>query len=204
MGGSEFREGLKRYLSDKQIQLLRQTAVGIAGVGGLGSNVAMLLARSGIEYLTLIDHDIVDKSNLNRQQYWPRHLHKKKVDAIKETLLDLNPHIELKIHHLFLDERNIDSLLPSCSIWVEALDNAESKALFVEKALLANCLVIAASGICGIGGPAMTKRKIGRLTLVGDFQTDLSMAPPMAPRVAQAAALMADDVLENILNSADK
>lgn len=199
MEGNELREGLRRYLSNEQIRLLRQTTVGIAGAGGLGSNVAMLLARSGIERLTLIDHDVVDKSNLNRQLYWPRHLQQKKVEALKESLLELNPYIELAIHQLYLDDTNIDSILPSCHIWVEAFDGAESKALFVEKALLAQCAVISASGICGIGGPVIAKRKIGKLTLVGDFQTDLCKAPPMAPRVTLAAALMADSVLELIL-----
>lgn len=200
MEACDLREGLRRYLSDREIQLLQKTPVGIAGVGGLGSNVAMLLARSGMECMTLIDQDIVDKSNLNRQHFWPRHLRQSKIDAIRESLLDLNPHMKLALHKLHLDATNIDSMLPACSIWVEALDDAESKALFVEKALLAQCRVVSASGICGIGGKDMVKRKIGRLTLVGDFQTDLCMAPPMAPRVTQAAAIMADCILALILN----
>ena len=95
MEDGELREGLKRYLSEHQIQLLRKTEVGIAGAGGLGSNAAMLLARSGLERLSIIDHDIVDKSNLNRQHYWPRHLAQSKVEALKEALLELNPHIQL-------------------------------------------------------------------------------------------------------------
>ncbi len=199
MDKNELREGLRSCLSDSQIQLLRNTPVGIAGAGGLGSNVAMLLARSGLERLTIIDHDSVEPSNLNRQHYWPRHIGQSKVEALKESLLALNPHIRLSLHNVFLDDKNIPSLLPACGIWVEAFDRADSKALFVEKALLAGRRVISASGICGIGGKPIAMRKIGALTLVGDFQTDQCMAAPMAPRVVQAAGLMADCVLESIL-----
>ena len=75
-------EGLGRYLTPEQLRILRQARVGIAGAGGLGSNAALMLARSGVEHLTLVDHDVVDASNLNRQQYWPRHVGRSKVDAL--------------------------------------------------------------------------------------------------------------------------
>lgn len=199
MESNALREGLNRYLSEKQLDLLRSASVGIAGAGGLGSNVAMLLARSGLEHFTLIDYDIVEASNLNRQHFWPQHLGKKKVEALKEILLALNPHISLQIHHLYLDEYNLPPLLGTCDIWVEALDEAKSKALFVEKALLAEKSVVSASGICGIGGKALCKRHCGQLLITGDFETDFRKAPPMAPRVVQAAAIMADAVLESVL-----
>lgn len=200
MKGEELRAGLARYLNEAQIAKLRSARIGIAGAGGLGSNVAMLLARSGVENFTIIDHDTVDKSNLNRQHFWPRHLGMQKIAALKESMLELNPNISLTLYPVYLDECSIPPLLQACPVWVEALDGADAKSLFVEKALLAERRVISASGICGIGGMPLQKKRMGALTLVGDFHTDVCIAPPMAPRVQQAAAIMADCVLEDILS----
>lgn len=197
--GGGFKEGLKKYLSDSQLSALARAHVGIAGAGGLGSNIAMLLARSGLERLTIIDHDVVEGSNLNRQHYWPRHLGQKKALALKDLLLELNPRMSVDCHCVYLDEASLPPLLKDCGIWAEAFDSAAAKAFFVEQALLAGRQVISASGICGVGGPPLARRIMGGLTLVGDFHTDLCMAPPMAPRVTQAAAIMADRALELIL-----
>ena len=195
------RSGLQRYLSNGQLELLAKAKIGIAGAGGLGSNLAMILARSGVENLIMVDYDTVDASNLNRQHYWPRDLARPKVEALAESLLALNPHMNLQSVHLRLDEGNIGEIVRQCGIWSEALDNAQTKALFTEKALLAGCRVVAASGICGIGGQSLRRRDLGKLTVVGDFSTSLDCAPPMAPRVIQAAAMMADIVLEWLLQS---
>lgn len=195
------REGLGRYLGPGQLAKLASIRVGIAGVGGLGSNVAMLLARSGIEKMLLVDGDVVAPSNLNRQHYLPQDLGQKKILALKRTLLALNSHIDIEAQDLYLDRTNLGRLIPECPIWVEALDSPVSKAMMVEEALLHGAWVIAASGICGIGGLPLGQRQIGRLTLIGDFQTDVCDAPPMAPRVTQAAAMMADRVLVLLLNA---
>ena len=194
------RQGLARYFSPDELARLRAARVGIAGAGGLGSNVALMLARSGVEDMLIIDDDVVDASNLNRQQFWPRHVGRPKVEALGEVLRELNPHIRLELVNARLDEANLPSLLPACPLWVEALDAAESKTLLVEQALLAGRRIASASGMAGVGGPAMQRRRLGNLVLVGDFQSDVAYAPPLAPRVTQAAALMADAVLEWILS----
>ena len=80
--------GLARYLSPDQLEALRAARVGIAGAGGLGSNAALMLARSGVGNLVLVDDDVVDASNLTRQQYWPRHVGRPKVEALAELLLE--------------------------------------------------------------------------------------------------------------------
>lgn len=192
-------QGLGRYLTPEQLHILRQAHIGIAGAGGLGSNAALMLARSGVEHLTLVDHDVVDASNLNRQQYWPRHVGRSKVDALHELLLELNPQMVVNRHRTYITAASLPDLLPCCSIWVEALDNPEDKSLFVENALLAGHRVASASGMGGFGGAPMGRRKLGNLVLVGDFTTDILMAPPLAPRVTEAAALLADAVLEMLL-----
>ena len=178
---------------------LRAARVGLAGAGGLGSNTALMLARCGVEDLLLVDDDMVEPSNLNRQQFWPRHLGSPKVEALAELLRELNPDIRVETRRLRLGPADLPEILPSCPIWVEALDDPEAKTMLVERALLDGRMVASASGMGGYGGPPMQKRRLGRLTLVGDFTTDVLAAPPLAPRVTQAAALLADAVLEFIL-----
>ena len=195
------RHGLARYLSQEQLQCLRQVRIGVAGAGGLGSNAALMLVRSGVGKLLLLDDDVVDASNLNRQQYWPRHVGQPKVEALADLLRELDPDLDLDARRLRLTADNLPHLLPLCPIWVEALDGAEDKRLLVEGALLAGLRVASASGMGGWGGPAMGKRCLGNLVLVGDFTTDILQAPPLAPRVTQAAALLADAVLEMLLGS---
>ncbi len=193
-------QGLEKYLLPEELQKLHAACVGIAGVGGLGSNVAMLLARSGVRQFVLIDDDVVEASNLNRQQYFPRHVGMRKVDAMEEILLQLCPHIHCEKRCLRLDNQNIASVLETSALWVEALDDAVSKRLFVEHALFQGHFTVSASGIAGCGGPPMQKKNLGRyLVIVGDFTSDIATLPPLAPRVMQAAAMQADVMLARIL-----
>lgn len=200
MSKNTFQNGLARYLSDAQLSILANTRIGIAGAGGLGSNVAMLLARSGMEKICVIDYDVVEASNLNRQLYWPRHLGQKKVMALASILQELNPAMDIRAYDCYLTKQNLPEILKNASIWVEALDGAENKKIFVEAALDKSDLVVSASGICGIGGKDMRRRRLGKLFIAGDFVTGLEKAPPLAPRVTQAAALMADAILEFLLS----
>ncbi len=197
--GNSLRQGLRRYFRPEQLALLQAARVGVAGAGGLGSNAALMLARCGVEHLLLVDDDVVEPSNLNRQHYWPRHLGRPKVEALADLLRELNPDMRLDTRQLRLTPDNLPEILPACPIWLEALDDPEAKTMLVERALLSGRLVASASGMGGYGGPAMQKRRLGPLTLVGDFSTDVLTAPPLAPRVTQAAALLADAVLEFIL-----
>lgn len=200
-GAATLREGLRRYFTPEQLARLGSARVGIAGTGGLGSNAALMLARSGVEDLLLIDHDVVEPSNLNRQQFWPRHVGRPKVEALAELLRELNPHIRLELSSARLDADNLPGFLASCPLWVEAVDAPETKTLLVERALLAGRRIASASGMAGVGGPPMERRRLGNLVLVGDFQSDVAYASPLAPRVTQAAALLADAVLEFILDA---
>ncbi len=196
------QQGLQRYLLPEELEKLRAAQVGIAGVGGLGSNVAMLLVRSGVQKLVLIDKDKVDASNLNRQHYFPRHVNMPKVEAMAEILRELCPSIELELHCLELNAAQMPTMLSSAPLWVEAFDDALSKRMFVEASLQHNCFCVSASGIAGYGGASMQSRALGKnLVVVGDFNTDVADAPPLAPRVMQAAAMQADIILTHILNA---
>ncbi len=195
-------QGLERYLSPAELEKLAAARVGIAGLGGLGSNVAMLLVRSGIQDFVLVDDDSVDASNLNRQHYFPKHVGMSKVDALAQILLELNPQLKLEKHKLHLNIHTLQPLLRQNMLWVEALDDALSKRIFVEESIKKEIFTVSASGIAGYGGSNMHSRKLGKhLVVVGDFKSDVHFMPPLAPRVMQAAAMQADAVLTYILTA---
>ena len=204
---SALERGLRRHLPPEQLNALAAAGVGLAGAGGLGSNCAMMLARSGLTRFVLVDGDVVEESNLNRQHYFPRHVGQSKVLALGEQLRELGG-MHTDARHVRIDERNIADILALAPIWVEALDEPEAKRLFVEEALRAGIFCVSASGLAGWGGPPMQRRVLThkdgspRLILVGDFSSAVSeILPPLAPRVVQTAAMQADAVLEHILGA---
>lgn len=79
-----FEQGLLKYLKPEQLGLIQSKKVGIGGAGGLGSNCAMILVRSGFKNLEIIDHDIIYPSNLNRQQYYSAEVGLPKVQQLKK------------------------------------------------------------------------------------------------------------------------
>ena len=115
---------------------LKKAKVCILGLGGLGSNVAILLARSGIGYLKLVDFDIVEASNLNRQQYRISHIGMKKTEAIKTIIKEINPFVEIEVLNKKIDRENILSIVGDVEIVVEAFDVAETKAMAIEELLI--------------------------------------------------------------------
>ena len=108
-----------------------------------------------------------------------------------------------EFHYAVMDklaEDAADGVVACADFWLECFDQAESKRLVVERAMLAGKRVFSASGMGGFGGPAMARRDLGLLTVVGDFVSDIADHPPLAPRVTQAAAMMADAVVEWVLS----
>ncbi len=192
-------DGVLSSFTDEQKRRLEAARVGIAGAGGLGSNAAMMLARSGVGCLILIDGDRVEISNLNRQHYFPEHLGMAKVDALAMQLRALNPDIRVDARKLWLDQGNAPALLQEADLWIEAMDDAQTKALFASLALAAGKTVICGSGMGGFGGYAMRRRRVGGMIVVGDMKTDIDRHPPLAPRVTQCAAMQADAALEWLL-----
>lgn len=96
--------------------ILKNSKVAIAGCGGLGSNVAVSLARVGVGNIILCDFDIVEPSNLNRQQYFVSDIGKFKVCALKDILLRINPFINIKKHRIYLDKTNIEEIFKEADI----------------------------------------------------------------------------------------
>lgn len=193
--------GLSRYFSPADLAELARVRVGLAGAGGLGSNCAMLLVRSGVKRLTIVDFDLVEPSNLNRQFFFPEDCGRPKVAALGERLLRLSPDLDLRLINERLSAENAPALFADCAVVVEALDRAEYKATLFGCLAETGVFMVGASGLGGLGGPAMRKRRLGaNLICVGDFESAVDEArPPLAPRVMQAAALEAEAVLEFIL-----
>ncbi len=176
---------------------LKACRVGVAGLGGLGSQVAAALARTGIGALVLADFDVVEPSNLNRQLYFVDQLGAPKTRALADTLRRANPYVTLETHQVRLTPENIPTIYRGCRVLVEAFDRADQKAMLVETALarLPETWVVAASGLAGYG-PAdgvRTHRMAPRLFVVGDLESEARAGQGlMAPRVGVAAHAQAN------------
>lgn len=182
---------------------LKKTRVCILGLGGLGSNVAVLLARSGIGFLKLVDFDTVEASNLNRQQYRVSHIGIKKTEAMKSIIREINPFVEVDILDIKVDRENIYSTVGDIEIVVEAFDRAETKAMLMEELLTnTNKIVVSASGMAGLGSAneIVTRKIKDNFYLIGDNYSDYEeYSGIMSTRVMICAAHQANVVLRLIL-----
>lgn len=183
---------------------LKKAVVGIAGVGGLGSAVAVALARIGVGHLVIADFDLVEPSNLNRQQYFVDQIGQYKVEALAANLLRINPYVAVEPHCLTLAPDNIPQLFAQCSVIVEAFDRADMKAMLVDTVLcqLTKTKVVAASGLAGFdsNNSIVTRKVSSRLYLVGDGYSEAKPGNGlMAPRVAIAAGHQANQVVRLLL-----
>ena len=174
--------------------------VAICGLGGLGSNIALSLARAGVGRLTLIDFDKVDLSNLHRQQYLANQIGLSKTEALKQVLLSVAPYVELTLHTCRITEGNLQELLADADIVCEAFDCAETKAMLVNGVLehFPDKYLIAASGMAGLSSAnAIQTRKISKhFYLCGDGISDIADGMGLvAPRVMLCAAHQAHMVL---------
>ena len=182
---------------------LKKAKVCILGLGGLGSNVAVLLARSGIGYLKLVDFDIVEASNLNRQQYRISHIGIKKTEAMKSIIREINPFVEVDILNIKVYRENIYSIVGDIEIVVEAFDRAETKAMTLEELLAKkNKIVVSTSGMAGLGSAneIITRKIKDNFYLIGDNYSDYEeYSGIMSTRVMLCAAHQANMVLRLIL-----
>ena len=171
---------------------LSKAVIGVAGLGGLGSNIALSLARVGVKKLVLADFDVVEPSNLNRQQYFVRHIGMQKTQALKELINDVNPFVEVETHDIFLDEKNVASVFSECEILCEAFDNVAGKAMILNEAgaSLKDKKIIGASGMAGYFSSNLIKtiKFAKNVYLCGDLTNEAKIGQGlMAPRVAICA-----------------
>ena len=193
-----FEQGLLKYLKGEQLALIQSKKVGIGGAGGLGSNCAMVLVRSGFKNLEIIDQDLIDASNLNRQQYYTAEIGSPKVAVLKKRLLDINPDANILIHQAKWHEGNAEEFFKGFDFIVEAFDAADFKYRFVQYYAPRFAVIVSGVGMAGLSEKKpMTVKKMGNVYICGDRTTDSAQGhPPMAPRVTQCAAMMAEIILD--------
>ncbi len=183
---------------------IRKSVVGIAGLGGLGSVVAIALARVGVGKLILVDFDVVEPSNLNRQQYSVRQIGMPKTEALKENIAGINPYVRIETYQEKLNRDNVERIFKEASVVVEAFDKAEEKAMLINVVTekMPDKYIVAASGVAGYGdnNEIKTVRFSSRVFIAGDQKT---AAQPgiglMAPRVGIVAHHQANTVLRILL-----
>ena len=188
-------------------EALKQCSVFIAGAGGLGSNCAMMLARAGVVNFTIVDFDVIEPSNLNRQFYFRDQLGLPKVEALKDNLLRINPEICVKRIQKRITESNCEEIIPGdCDIILECFDSAESKATLVSFVLKYRSTIplIAVSGLAG-SGPVETikyKKGPGKMWLIGDGECEATPENgTLSTRVMTAAAMQAHKAVQILIES---
>lgn len=168
----EFITALQQRHGAEMQQRLMSSSVAVCGLGGLGSNIAITLARAGVGRIHLIDFDRVDISNLNRQQYRVSQLGRYKTEALSEQLKDIAPYIEITADTVRLDENNIPSLLKNEDIICEAFDLPEEKAMLVNTVLerFPEKRLVSGSGMAGLdsANTIKTRRVMKNFYLCGD------------------------------------
>jgi sulfur carrier protein ThiS adenylyltransferase len=199
---NEFLRGIQSHFSPENLKKIAGTKVGIAGAGGLGSNCAVHLVRSGFSQLLIADFDIVEASNLNRQFYFYDQLGHKKTDKLRENLLRINPEAMIETMDIRLDKKNIRDVYKDCNIIVEALDRAEDKADMVEAFIKSQKLFISVSGIGGWGDSDRIKihKFNDNFYMIGDMVSEVGDdMPPTSAIVSIAAAKQADLILSHVI-----
>lgn len=204
---NEFEQSLEQYFTKEQLSRIRSVTVGIAGAGGLGSNCAMALVRSGFQRIRIADFDLVECRNLNRQFYFMEQVGKSKVEMLKENLLRINPNLMMESLQFKLDKGNITNFFEECDVIVEAFDRPDCKQMIVTSFLKSDKFLVAASGLAGWGNSDRIQVHPIRTNfyLVGDLKTGIgSDTPPLAPCVLIAAAKQADLILSYALGTLRK
>lgn len=184
---------------------LKNAVVGIAGLGGLGSNVAVALTRLKVGKLVLVDFDVVEESNLNRQNYFYDQIGRYKVDMSIENLKRINPQADLEGHIVRLVPEKVQSIFKDCHVIAECFDRADQKQMIVETVLskMKDVPIVSVSGLAGYGrsNEIVTRRISDRLILIGDTVSGTGPGVPLtAPRVGIAAYHQANAVTELLLN----
>lgn len=184
---------------------LKNAAVGIAGLGGLGSNVAVALTRLRVGKLILVDFDQVEESNLNRQNYFADQVGRHKVDATCENLSRINPQANLEGHKVRLTPEKIPDIFKDAHVIAECFDRADQKQMIVETVLtkMKDVIIVSVSGLAGYGksNDIVTRRVSPRHIIIGDLVSGIGPGIPLtAPRVGVAAYHQANAIAEVLIN----
>lgn len=206
------RKEFEQALSERQTRVVRERLkkgrAAIAGLGGLGSNIALMLARTGIERLFLVDFDFVDISNLNRQAYTIDQIGMAKTEALKELIHQINPWMEVEVYQGKITKENVKELFGGETILCEALDDAFAKAELIETALieLPDIKIISGNGMAGTYSSNLiqTRRTMKRLYVCGDETHGISKEESLtSARVSICAGHEANMAIRLMLGEED-
>lgn len=171
--------------------------IGIAGCGGIGSNVAYHLIRSGVLEFRLGDFDVIEASNLNRQFYFHSQIGEKKALCLEKNLKQINPSAKIKAEVIRFQRENLLSFFEDCDIIVEAFDQKEAKVMLVEAFLETDKIIVASSGIADYDISSLEIRHLAKnLFVVGDFRKDIESFPSYSHKVNMVSAMMSKIILE--------
>ena len=192
------RQGVEVY------NKLKTSKVVVCGIGGLGSHVAISLARSGVGTIKIIDFDVVEPSNINRQSYFINQIGLYKTQALKNIIENINPYINIICKNIMLNSHNIINEVSGFDVILECFDNAETKVMLMEKCIkeLPSSFIIGASGVAGYFDTDIIKiKKLGsNCIVVGDFENEAGFFKGlMAPRVTACAAVQANETIKYLL-----
>lgn len=182
---------------------IQSTRVGIAGAGGLGSNCAFNLTRLGFKYFRIIDFDKIEYSNLNRQFFFYNQVGMRKIDALKENLILINPAVNVEVIDITLTYDNLKEIFDDCDVVVEAFDKANCKKMIIETFLNSDKLLVSASGLAGFGNSddIVTNKIKDNFYIIGDLVSGVNEhTPPLSPRVNITAAKQADIIVDYVIN----
>lgn len=175
--------------------------IGIAGVGGIGSNVAMHLVRSNVKYLKFGDFDKVEYSNLNRQFYFINQVGEYKVEVLEKNLKEINPELKCDYKIIKFDKSNIKEYFQDCDIIIDGFDKKEDKIIFLEELYEQQKILISVSGIAGIETDKIKIiKKNNNLYLVGDFKSDIETFSTFSHKVNIVACKIVEIILKELSN----
>ena len=202
----EWKKALEERHGKELQQAFSSATVAICGLGGLGSNIAIALARAGIGKLILIDFDRVDITNLHRQQYKANQIGMNKTDALSENLKEIAPYVLLESHTVLITEDNATEILQGADIICEAFDDAECKAVLTNTVLteMRDKYLVAASGMAGLydANRIKTRKVTSKFYLCGDEKSDVADGLGLvSSRVMICAAHQAHTVLRILANN---
>ena len=205
----EWRNALEKRHGKELYRAFASASVAVCGLGGLGSNIAIALARAGVGRLILCDFDRVDITNLHRQQYKADQIGMYKTEALAENLKEIAPYISLEIHTAKITEENAKAILCGADIICEAFDDAECKAMFTNTVLteMRDKYLVAASGMAGLYDANLirTRQITSKFYLCGDEESDAAEGIGLvSSRVMVCAAHEAHAVLRILANNLEK
>ncbi len=134
-------------LGTESVKKLNNATVLIAGLGGVGGFCLEALVRSGVNSFVLIDSDVFEASNINRQMLClSNSIGSHKTDMAEKRALAINPDVKITKHSVFLDENNTDGFLENIDLVIDAIDSVPSKCYLLKRCIERKIPVVSSMG----------------------------------------------------------